>query len=171
MVIFKHPLVPVDGSPLAKRALEIGVDLAQQLGAAIAGFIPEPLPPAPPGPRSSALGEQQARENVAPIRVPAVEVLARFEAAAKAAGVPITGYHDHGARVDRAIIAAAEPKGCNMIAMVTHGRGAFGGFLNGSQTKAVWAGSDLPLLALHRPLQARPARMRIDSPPHGPAGA
>ncbi len=43
-----------------------------------------------------------------------------------------------------------------MIVMVTHGRGAFGEFLFGSQTKAVLAGSTLPLLvlALKRP---RPA--------------
>jgi nucleotide-binding universal stress UspA family protein len=36
-----------------------------------------------------------------------------------------------------------------MIVMVTHGRGAFGEFLFGSQTKAVLSGSRLPLLVLH----------------------
>nr|MCU0967128.1 universal stress protein [Burkholderiaceae bacterium] len=40
-------------------------------------------------------------------------------------------------------------QGCDMIVMVTHGRGAFGEFLFGSQTKAVLAGSSLPLLVLH----------------------
>jgi nucleotide-binding universal stress UspA family protein len=53
------------------------------------------------------------------------------------------------ARVDRAIIAKAEARGCDLIVMVTHGRGAFGEFLFGSQTKAVLAGSKLPLLVLH----------------------
>jgi cytochrome c oxidase assembly protein subunit 15 len=38
---------------------------------------------------------------------------------------------------------------CDMIVLVTHGRGAFGEFLFGSQTKAVLAGSRLPLLILH----------------------
>ena len=40
-------------------------------------------------------------------------------------------------------------QGCEMIVMVTHGRGAFGEFLFGSQTKAVLDGSKLPLLVLH----------------------
>jgi nucleotide-binding universal stress UspA family protein len=51
--------------------------------------------------------------------------------------------------VDQAIIQMAESQGCDMIVMVTHGRGAFGEFLFGSQTKAVLAGSKLPLLVLH----------------------
>lgn len=147
--MFKHLLVPVDGSPLTERAIQLSVDLARQLGAAITGFIAEPLPPVPPGPRSTALMEQEARENEELSGVHAKAVLARFEAAAKAAGVPFTGYHDHVARIDRAIIAAAESQGCDMIVMVTHGRGAFGEFLYGSQTKAVLAGSKLPLLVLH----------------------
>jgi len=63
--------------------------------------------------------------------------------------VAFTGHHAQVPRVDRAIIAAAESQGCDMIVMVTHGRGAFGEFLFGSQTKAVLAGSQLPLLVLH----------------------
>lgn len=147
--MFKHLLVPVDGSPLTERAIKISVELAQQIGAAITGFIAEPLPPVPPGPRSAAVEEQEARESDELHDVQPKEVLARFEAAAKAAGVPFTGYHDHVARIDRAIIAAAESRGCDMIVMVTRGRGAFGEFLYGSQTKAVLAGSKLPLLVLH----------------------
>ena len=58
------------------------------------------------------------------------------------------GYHDQVPRVDRAIIEAAESRGCDMILMVTHGRGAFGEFLFGSQTKAVLAGCKLPLLVV-----------------------
>lgn len=147
--MFKHLLVPVDGSPLTDRAIKTSVELAQQIGAAITGFIADPLPPVPPGPRSTASMEQEAHENEELSGMHANEVLARFEAAAKAAGVPFTGYHDHVARVDRAIIAAAESRGCDMIVMITHGRGAFGEFLYGSQTKAVLAGSKLPLLVLH----------------------
>lgn len=147
--MFKHLLVPVDGSPLTERAIAVSVELAQQIGAAITGFIAEPLPPLPPGPRSTALMEQEARESHAMSGIHAKEVLAQFEAAARAAGVPFNGYHDHVVRIDRAIIAAAESRGCDMIVMVTHGRGAFGEFLFGSQTKAVLAGSTLPLLVLH----------------------
>ena len=65
------------------------------------------------------------------------------------AGVPFKGVFDQVPQVDHAIIEAAESQGCDMIVMVTHGRGAFGEFLFGSQTKAVLAGSKLPLLVLH----------------------
>ena len=147
--MYKHLLVPVDGSELTERAIKVSVEFAKQLGAAITGFIAEPLPPVPPGPRTGALLELDEQDHDALTGVFAKEVLARFEAVARAAGVPFKGYHDHVARVDRAIIAAAESQGCDMIVMVTHGRGAFGEFLFGSQTKAVLAGSTLPLLVLH----------------------
>ena len=129
--MFKHLLVPVDGSPLTERAIQASIDLAQQLGAAITGFIAE-------GREPGALTDAHAQA-----------VLARFQASARAADVVFHGYHDHGARIAPAIIAAAESQGCDMIVMVTHGRGPFGEFLFGSQTKAVLAGSKLPLLVLH----------------------
>ncbi|MDP1646727.1 MAG: universal stress protein [Rubrivivax sp.] len=147
--MFKRLLVPVDGSPLTERAMQVSIALAQQLGAAITGFVAEPLPPIPPGPPSNSLLEDEPRDNDALTASHAEAVLARFAAEAKAAGVDFHGHHDKASRVDRAIIAAAESQGCDMIVMVTHGRGAFGEFLFGSQTKAVLAGSKLPLLVLH----------------------
>ncbi len=147
--MFKHLLVPVDGSELSERAIKASVELAQQLGASITGFVAEPLAPLPtPGRQVSAL-RQEALEHDAMTAAHAKEVLARFEAEAQRAGVPFIGRHAQVPRVDRAIIAAAESQGCDMIVMVTHGRGAFGEFLFGSQTKAVLAGSSLPLLVLH----------------------
>ena len=62
---------------------------------------------------------------------------------------PFEGWHDEAPRVHKAIIAAAEARAADMIVMVTHGRGAFGEFLFGSQTKAVLAESQIPLLVLH----------------------
>jgi len=47
--MFKRLLVPVDGSPLTERAMEVSIALAKQLGATITGFVAEPLPPARPG--------------------------------------------------------------------------------------------------------------------------
>lgn len=147
--MYKKILVPVDGNELTDRAIQASVELAKQLGAAITGFVAEPILPAPPGPRSAALYLEEVREHDSMTETHAQQVLAKFEAAATAAGVPFEGYHDQVPRVDRAIIEAAESRGCDMILMVTHGRGAFGEFLFGSQTKAVLAGSKLPLLVVH----------------------
>jgi nucleotide-binding universal stress UspA family protein len=147
--MYKRILVPVDGSELSDRAMQASVELAKQLGAAITGFVAEPLLPVRPGPRSRAWVDDDAQEHDAMTEAHAMDVLNRFEAVARAAGVEFDGYHDQVPRVDRAIIEAAESRGCDLILMVTHGRGAFGEFLFGSQTKAVLAGSKLPLLVLH----------------------
>jgi nucleotide-binding universal stress UspA family protein len=147
--MYQRILVPLDGSELSDRAIDASIQLAQQLGAAITGFVAEPLPPLPSGPRSRGALEDEARSHDAATSAHARDVLGRFEARAHAAGVAFDGVYDQAPRVDRAIIAAAESQGCDMILMVTHGRGAFGEFLFGSQTKAVLAGSKLPLLVLH----------------------
>lgn len=147
--MFKHLLVPVDGSDLSDRAMQASVDLARQLGAAITGFVAEPLQPPMSESRPRTLWVVDAREHDALAAAHASPVLEKFAALASAAGVPFEGFHDQVPRVDQAIIHAAESRGCDLIVMVTHGRGAFGEFLFGSQTKAVLAGSKLPLLVLH----------------------
>ncbi len=147
--MYQRILVPVDGSDLSERAIHASIELAHQLGAAITGFVAEPMMPAPSGPRPRARFDDEAREHEAMTCAHANQVLSRFAAAAAEAGVSFEGYHDQVPRIDRAIIDAAESRGCDLIVMVTHGRGAFGEFLFGSQTKAVLAGSKLPLLVLH----------------------
>lgn len=146
--MFKRILVPVDDSELSDKAIRLSVSLAQQLGAAITGFIAEPLPPLASTPRPQSLVRQELAEHDASTVSHAQEVLRRFEACAQAAGVPFDGYHDQVPKVSRAIIAAAEARGCDLIVMATYGRGAFGEFLFGSETKAVLAGCKLPLLVV-----------------------
>ena len=146
--MFKRILVPVDDSELSEKAMQLSVSLALQLGAAITGFIAEPLPPLVSGPRAQGLMRQEAAEHDALTVAHAQEVLRRFEVRAQAAGVPFDGYHDQVPKVSRAIIAAAESRGCDLIVMASHGRGAFGEFLFGSETKAVLAGCKLPLLVV-----------------------
>jgi len=147
--MYRRLLVPVDGSELSERAIVASIDLARQLGAAITGFVAEPMPPLPLGPRSVQSIEDDARDHEAMTQAHAQEVLSRFERSAHEAGVSFDGYYDRVPRIDRAIIEAAESRGCDLIVMVTHGRGAFGEFLYGSQTKAVLSSSKLPLLVLH----------------------
>ncbi|MDE2613796.1 MAG: universal stress protein [Burkholderiales bacterium] len=147
--MFRHLLVPIDGSELSERAIEGSIQLAEQLGASITGFVAEPFAPLPTPGAAPALLRQEAVDHDAITEAHAHEILARFEARARARGVPFVGRHTQAPRVDHAIIAEAEAQGCDMIVMVTHGRGAFGEFLFGSQSKAVLSGSKLPLLVLH----------------------
>jgi nucleotide-binding universal stress UspA family protein len=147
--MYKRILVPVDGGDLADRAIPASLELARQLGATVIGYVAEPMPPIPSSPRTEVLLREELKAHAAATRAHANGVLSRFEAAARDAGVPFEGWHDEAPRVHKAIISAAEQRQCDMIVMVTHGRGAFGEFLFGSQTKAVLADSRIPLLVLH----------------------
>jgi nucleotide-binding universal stress UspA family protein len=63
-------------------------------------------------------------------------------------GVAFVGHFRTTDAVDDAIVNAAVEYGCDLIVMVTHGRGVFGELLFGSHTKNVLARSKLPLLVL-----------------------
>ncbi|MFO1329507.1 MAG: universal stress protein [Rubrivivax sp.] len=147
--MYQRILVPVDGSELTERAITESIDLARQLGASITGFVAEPLPDMPDVPASATALLRDVEEHDAITAAHAQDVLSRFAQRAQAAGVPFEGHHAQVRRIDQAILAEAESRGCDLIVMVTHGRGAFGEFLYGSQTKAVLSGSRLPLLVLH----------------------
>ena len=147
--MFKHLLVPVDGSELAERAMQTGIDLARQLGASITAFIAEPPAPAS-GAGHSALGYvREMQEHAAATAEHAGGVLSSFERRAEAAGVPFNGVYAQTQQIDAAIADTARQQGCDMIVMVTHGRGPFSELLFGSRTKGVMARSKVPLLVLH----------------------
>jgi nucleotide-binding universal stress UspA family protein len=147
--MYQRLLVPVDGSELSARAMQKSIELARQLGAAITGFVAEPVGPSPmPGADGEAheavvsVHEERAAEH-------ARRVLRQFELQAREAGVEFSGEFSHAHNVDVAIAHAADEHRCDMIVMVTHGRGSFGQLLFGSHTKAVMQRSRLPLLVLH----------------------
>ena len=145
--MFKHLLIPVDGSELAERAMQAGIELACQLGASITAFIAEP--PALPSGYGALRSLRQMEEQDHTTADHAGDVLSSFERRAEAAGVPFKGVYAQAQQVDAAIANAAQQQGCDLIVMVTHGRGLFGELLFGSQTKGVMARTKLPLLILH----------------------
>lgn len=147
--MYKRILVPLDNTDLSDRAIPASLALAQQLGATVIGYVAEPAPPAASGLRAESLLRAELSAHAAATQAHSKTVLQRFEAAAQLAGVPFESWHDEAPRVHKAIIQAAVDRRCDMIVIVTHGRGAFGEFLFGSQTKAVLAESRIPLLVLH----------------------
>ncbi len=147
--MYRNLFVPVDGGLLSDRAMQASIDLACQLGAAITGFVVEPDAPMPTDTMPMQNYVLAARRHVEQTDEHARAVLSRFELKASEAGVVFTGLHAHNDGVDRAIIEQAESSGCDMIVMLTHGRGALGELLFGSHTKTVLSRSKLPLLVLH----------------------
>ncbi len=147
--MFEHILVPLDGSELSERAAQSTLELARKLGARVTGFVAEPLPPLPTVGAHAAGYARQSEEYLARTEAHAEEVLKRFKRHAVEKGVEFDGHFKSTDTVDDAIIDAAQEYGCDLIVMVTHGRGAFGELLFGSHTKSVLSRSKLPLLVLH----------------------
>ncbi len=147
--MYQHLLVPIDGSELFERASEASLELARKVGAQVTGFVVEPFPPLPDlGSHPVAYG-READEHLVRTEAHAHEVLGQFAARAAAQGVPFEGRFKRTDSVDDAILDAAAEYGCDVIVMVTHGRGVFGELLFGSHTKNLLARTKLPLLVLH----------------------
>ena len=147
--MYKNLLVPLDGSELSARAATASLELAAQLGAAVTAFVAEPTAPLP------ALGQRpteytrSVEAHDAKTEAHARDVLQRFSELAAQAGVACTVHFERCTNVDEAIVDAASRLGCDMIVMVTHGRGALGELLFGSHTKNVLSRSRTPVLVLH----------------------
>jgi len=147
--MYKKLFVPVDGSELSHRAMDGSIALAKQLGAAINGFVVEPdLPLSVVTPDAHAATER-IKSHEAQNEAHAKALLDQFEQRAKAAGVEFIASHVTAYSVDNAIMEEAEKAGCDMIVMVTHGRGPLGEFVFGSHTKSIISRSKLPVLVLH----------------------
>ena len=147
--MYEHLLVPIDGSELSERAAEASLELARKVGARITGFVVEPHPPLPNMGSHLTAYARDADDHLARTEAHANEVLGQFAARAAAAGVPFDGHFRRTDGVDDAILEAAAEYDCDMIVMVTHGRGVFGELLFGSHTKKLLARTKLPLLVLH----------------------
>jgi nucleotide-binding universal stress UspA family protein len=148
--MYKHILIPTDGSPLAREAIEAGVRLAKKIGARVTGFYA--APPATPieykGMLPVGYADPAEREKV--IERAARRYLETIEKAASAAGVRYRVDHVTSDYPADAIVAAARKHGCDLIFMPSHGRRGFRKMsLLGTQTQKVLASSPVPVL-VHR---------------------
>lgn len=147
--MFKRILVPVDGAELTSQAMTSAIDVARQLGAGIVALVVEPSIPTIASARGVNGSLRDADLHFRETRHHAESVLTAFASHALAAGVAFEGRHASSTKVEAAIAAAAERLDCDLIVMVTHGRGPFGSLLFKSRTKGVLAASRRPLLVFH----------------------
>ena len=147
--MYKKLFVPVDGSELSHRAMDGSIALAKQLGASINGFVVEPDLPLSVVNQDAHTSTERIKQHETQNEAHAKALLDQFAQRAQAAGVEFVASHVTAYSVDNAIMEAADQSGCDMIVMVTHGRGAVGEFLFGSHTKKIVARSKLPVFVLH----------------------
>jgi nucleotide-binding universal stress UspA family protein len=144
--VYKHLLVPTDGSPLSLKAARTAAALAAKLGARITA-INVIAPFIPPVYNDSAIAYPQyftAAEYEAAMRKVAARATAKVAAAA--GRVKCDQLAIVGADAWEAIVKAARSRKCDLIVMASHGRRGIAGFLLGSETQKVLTHSKVPVL-------------------------
>ena len=144
--MFKHILIPTDGSAVAAKAIHAGVQLAAEMGATVTGYYAVEPPP------THLYGEGYLAERslVAELERRATENARKsvdeIATAAKAAGVKCETAIGKSVVPYKGIVEAAEKNGCDAIFMASNGHRGLTGLLLGSVTQKVLTHSKIPVL-------------------------
>lgn len=145
--MYKHILVPTDGSKLSQQAAQAAIALAAKLGARITAFFA--APPATPILFKQLLpvGYATPAQHARMIKRAAEDYLGGIEKAARDAGVPCQSASATSDYPADAILAVARKHRCDLIFIASHGRrGLRHDSLLGSETHKVLARSPIPVL-------------------------
>jgi len=146
--MYQRILVATDGSRLAARGVREAIRLARALGARLTGVCIVAPSPARYGEHSyyaAGLTEADYRKYS---EEPAKKALAALERGARDARVRCTTRMVREAQPWRGILRAARAARCQLIVMGSHGRGAVGGLILGSETVRVLAHSKIPVIVV-----------------------
>lgn len=153
--MFRHLLVPTDGSDLSDGTVQRAVSFAREAGARITFFhAKESFYTAMDG---AVIGEPMALDPSLSEQFSQAEndytdsVLGRARAMAEEAGVACATTSSESPVIYEGIIEAARRCGCDLIFMASHGRRGLAGFLLGSETQRVLTHSELPVLVYRKP--------------------
>src|SRR5688572_24492981 len=130
-MMFKHILIPTDGSPLAAKGIRAGVRLARALGARVTGLYVA-FPYVPPVYSEAALyyvPGVSTREVKKAFAKQAAHALGVMEKAARDAGVRANARCVTAGQPWQAILRTARSARCDVIVMASHGRGGLGGLI------------------------------------------
>lgn len=147
--MFKHILVPTDGSKLSQKAVQRAIDFAKSINARITSLhvIPEFRMVADESfvlPMSAELKRRYEREA----KGQAQKILDDVAKKAQAAEVVHEGLIVSGDFPYEQIIGAAKRQKCDLILMASHGRRGLSGLLLGSETAKVLTHSKVPVLVV-----------------------
>ena len=147
--MFKHLLLPTDGSKFSERAVQRGIEFAKTIGARVTTLhvIPEFRMMADESfalPTSADLKRRYEKEA----KARAEKMLARIGEKARAADVPYDAVAVSGDIPYEKIIETAKKCKCDLIMMASHGRRGISGLLLGSETSKVLTHSKIPVLVV-----------------------
>lgn len=147
--MFKHLLVPTDGTDFSQAAVHRAVSFASDAGARITFLHVEHAFPA------MYCGEGAIMDATAPTYFheqadrQAHQILDAAEEVARKAGVGCTALALISESPYEAIVKAAEENACDLIFMASHGRSGIGHLLLSSETEKVLRHTKIPVL-VHR---------------------
>lgn len=145
--MFKHILIPTDGSRLSLKGVKAGVRLAKALRAKVTGvYVIPPFMPVAYGDAAVYVPSISPQEYRKHSEKAARNALAAIEAEAKKARVRCRTKFVTAARTYEGILRVARGSKCDAISMASHGRSGLTGALLGSETMRVLAQSKLPVL-------------------------
>ena len=146
--MFKHILIPTDGSKLSQKAAAQGVALAKSVGAKVTAF--SAVPPATPIIYRDSLpvGYTTPAEHAAMIEKTATKYLGFVARAAREARVACDSVHVTSDYPADEILKVAQRRKCDLIVMGTHGQGGLRGVFIGSVTQKVLNQAKVPVLVV-----------------------
>ena len=146
--MFKHILVPTDGSDLSRKAIKKGIEFAKKIEARITTIhvVPEFKVIADES-FVSLTPEAKKRFEEESLRR-AKKMLDSVVQQAKAQGVRCTAVAEANDLPYQQIIATAKSNKCDLILMASHGRRGIASVLLGSETAKVLTHSTIPVLVV-----------------------
>jgi nucleotide-binding universal stress UspA family protein len=147
--MYKHILIPTDGSEVAEKGVAAGIEYAREAGATVTFFtaVPEYQPPS----EAEVLGRAKVvsfAEHEQNSKRRAEMTLAPAQKAARAAGLVFSTDYAQSNQPWEAIVEAAKRHGCDAIFMGSHGRKGLARLIHGSQAIDVLTHSDIPTLVV-----------------------
>lgn len=142
--MFKHILLPTDGSAASESAIEQSVRFAGEIGAKVTGIYV--IPKFHVITTRTEMLEDTREKYEKDSGADAKKYLAAIEAAAKEAHVPCETMYVSSDHPYEEIIRAAEDRQCDLVAMASHGRRGVQGLLIGSETQKVLTHCRIPVL-------------------------
>jgi len=144
--MYKHILIPTDGSEVAEKAVAAGLEFAREAGARVTLFtvVPEYEPPGEAeflARRAVSLADHDRDSERK-----ASAILAGAAERARAAALEFGTDYAQCNRPWEAIIDAARTHGCDAIFMGSHGRTGIAAAWHGSETHEVLTHSTIPTM-------------------------
>lgn len=144
--MFKHILVPTDGSQLSQDTARRAISFAKETGARITAFYAKPEYPVTYYGEGALIDSTTPEQFAELAEQQAQEILGFVDRLCQEAGVSCSKLSLISDIPYEAIIDAATQGGCDLIFMASHGRRGFSGLLLGSETNKVLTHSKVPVL-------------------------